>query len=114
MSETITFNFTSNISNFKEMTIYGWVQFGGGYYSKITNTQYILYTENNVKIYDFTSPAEHSNGNQKAIYRVRGPGGISDGTIWTTDANGHFSAMGYFGGHYPLDIDVIPLVTIGN
>ena len=71
MSETITFNFTSNISNFKEMTIYGWVQFGGGYYSKITNTQYILYTENNVKIYDFTSPAEHSNGNQKAIYRVR-------------------------------------------
>ena len=53
------------------MTIYGWVQFGGGYYSRITNSQYILYNENNVKIYDFTSPAEHSNGNQKAIYRVR-------------------------------------------
>ena len=49
------------------MTIYGWVQFGGGYYSRITNTQYILYTENNVKIYDFTSPAEHSNGNQTQI-----------------------------------------------
>ena len=53
------------------MTISGGVQFGGGYYSRITNSQYILYNENNVKIYDFTSPAEHSNGNQKAIYRVR-------------------------------------------
>ena len=54
----------------KKWLFLGGVQFGGGYYSRITNSQYILYNENNVKIYDFTSPAEHSNGNQKAIYRV--------------------------------------------
>ena len=111
---TILFNDPYNISNLKEITIYGWVQFGGNYYSRIADTQYILYTENNVKIYDFTTPSEHSNGTQKAIYRMAGPAGISDGSIWSADANGHFSAMGYSGGNYTLDLSISPLVLIEN
>ena len=111
---TILFNTPYNISEFKEMTIYGWAQFGGGYYNRIADTQYILYTENNVKIYDFTTPSEHSNGDQKAIYRIAGPAGISDGSIWTADADGHFANVNYSGGHYTLDITVSPLVTIEN
>ncbi len=111
---TILFNDPYNISNLKEITIYGWVQFGGNYYSRIADTQYILYTENNVKIYDFTTPSEHSNGTQKAIYRMAGPAGISDGSIWSADANGHFSAMGYSGGNYTLDVSISPLVLIEN
>jgi uncharacterized protein YjbI with pentapeptide repeats len=111
---TILFNTPYNISEFKEMTIYGWAQFGGGYYNRIADTQYILYTENNVKIYDFTTPSEHSNGDQKAIYRIAGPDGISDGSIWTADADDHFANVNYSGGHYTLDITVSPLVTIEN
>jgi hypothetical protein len=111
---TILFNDPYNISNLKEITIYGWVQHGGAYYSRIADTQYILYTENNVKIYDFTTPSEHSNGTQKAIYRMAGPAGISDGSIWSADANGHFSAMGYSGGNYTLDVSISPLVLIEN
>jgi len=111
---TILFNTPHNISKFKEMTIYGWAQFGGGYYSRIADTQYILYTENNVKIYDFTTPSEHSNGDQKAIYRIAGPAGISDGSIWTADADGHFANANYSGGHYALDIVISPLVTVEN
>lgn len=111
---TILFNDPYNISNLKEITIYGWVQYGGAYYSRIADTQYILYTENNVKIYDFTTPSEHSNGTQKAIYRMAGPAGISDGSIWSADANGHFSAMGYSGGNYTLDVSISPLVLIEN
>ena len=111
---TILFNDPYNISNLKEITIYGWVQYGGNYYSRIADTQYILYTENNVKIYDFTTPSEHSNGTQKAIYRIAGPAGISDGSIWSGDANGHFSAMGYSGGNYTLDVSISPLVLIEN
>lgn len=111
---TILFNTPYNISEFKEMTIYGWAQFSGGYYNRIADTQYILYTENNVKIYDFTTPSEHSNGDQKAIYRIAGPAGISDGSIWTADANGHFANVNYSGGHYTLDVTVSPLVTIEN
>ena len=111
---TILFNTPHNISKFKEMTIYGLAQYGGVYYSRIADTQYILYTENNVKIYDFTTPSEHSNGDQKAIYRIAGPAGISDGSIWTADADGHFANANYSGGHYALDIVISPLVTVEN
>ena len=111
---TILFNTPYNISEFKEMTIYGWAQFGGGYYHRIADTQYILYTENNVKLYDFITPSEHSNGDQKAIYRIAGSAGISDGSIWTADADAHFSNVNYSGGHYTLDIAISPQVTIEN
>ncbi|MDA9335230.1 hypothetical protein N9Q89_03645 [Flavobacteriaceae bacterium] len=50
----------------------------------------------------------------KLLSLVIGPAGISDGSIWTADANGHFANVNYSGGHYTLDITVSPLVTIEN
>ena len=107
----ITFNQSYSINDINEFTFYGWARYGGNYYGRIANFSFSFLDDNNQEIYSFTSPSDYQNGsNELVIHRLIGEKGISDGNIWQSDINSHFSSAGYSDGWYVNDYNLPSLL----
>ena len=100
----ITFNQSYSINDLHEFTFYGWARYGGNYYGRIANFNFSFKDDDGTEVYSFTSPSTYQNGsNQLVVHRLIGEKGTSDGSIWQSDVNGHFSSAGYGSGWYVND-----------
>jgi len=62
-----------------------------------------------VLIYSYTTPSVFKDGDNKlVVHKIVGSGGTTDGSVWTPNISGHFSAANYNPGYYVNEQTLTP------